>query len=325
MEPNIIKITENVFQIIITYYNLFNVNVYLILDDKLTLIDTGHYYKDSVTILEKSLKKLGYEFHDLNCIIYTHPHVDHAGGGLRISRNYKDIIHISYHKAASTLENLSEYCRQFVKRSEKFLNTIARGAPPELIRETKEVFNIYNLPEPELGLKTIKRVTHGELLNLGKTGLQVIHTPSHTPWDISLYEPKQKLLFTGDFILGKGTSLLTFLINSDVDNYRSSLKKIQRLDLSIILPGHGNIVDNPYQAIEHALKQSALLEKNILNVLKQGKKTVQEIVYSLLHGNINNSIIWYRYIGMVDTYLKKLLRENKVMEVTENGTSSYRL
>ena len=323
MEPNIIKITENVFQIIITYSNLWNVNAYLIVDDKLTLIDTGHYYKDSVTILENSLKKLGYEFHDLDCIIYTHPHVDHAGGGLRISKNHKNIIHIAYHRAASTLENLSEYCRQFVKLSEKFLNTIARDAPPELIRGTKEVFNIYNLSEPELGLKTVKRITHGELLNLGKTGLRVIHTPSHTPWDISLYEPKQKLLFTGDFILEKGTSLLTFLINSDVDNYRSSLKKIQRLDLSIILPGHGNIVDNPYQAIEHALKQSALLEKNILNVLKQGKKTVPEIVYSLLHGNLNDNIIWYRYIGMVDTYLKKLLRENKVMKVEENGNRSY--
>ena len=71
MEPNIIKITENVFQIIITYSNLWNVNAYLIVDDKLTLIDTGHYYKDSVTILENSLKKLGYEFHDLDCIIYT--------------------------------------------------------------------------------------------------------------------------------------------------------------------------------------------------------------------------------------------------------------
>lgn len=116
---------------------------------------------------------------------------------------------------------------------------------------------------------------------------------------------------------------MTFLINSDADNYLSSLRKIQRLDLNMILPGHGNIIDNPAQTIEHSLKQSALIEKNILNVLQEDKKTVQEIVYSLLNGNINDSIVWYRYIGMVDTYLKKLLRENKVVKLEENGNIYY--
>ena len=194
-----------------------------------------------------------------------------------------------------------------------------------MIRGTQDVFNIYNLAEPNLGLKVGMRVNNGDWLNLGKNRLQVIHTPSHTPWDISLYEPDQKLLFTGDFVLEKGTSLLTFLIDSDAAKYLSSLKKIQRLDLGKILPGHGNIIDSPYQAIEHSLKQAALLEKNILNTLKEDKKTVPEIVYSLLHGNLNDNVIWYRYIGMVDTYLKKLLREKKVIMGEENGMSYYPL
>ena len=116
MESNIKKITENVFQLIITYSNLWDVNVYLIVDEKLTLIDTGHYYEDSMNMLKDSLKILGYEFKDLDSIIYTHPHADHAGGGLKIGKKYKDITQISYHESANILENLSEFSMQFLKR-----------------------------------------------------------------------------------------------------------------------------------------------------------------------------------------------------------------
>jgi glyoxylase-like metal-dependent hydrolase (beta-lactamase superfamily II) len=42
------------------------------------------------------------------------------------------------------------------------------------------------------------------LLDLGNYRLQTIHTPGHCSGCLSLYEPDQRLLFTGDTLLAGG-------------------------------------------------------------------------------------------------------------------------
>ena len=323
MESNLIKITENVYQIIVSHLNIRETNAYLILDEKLTLIDSGHPFEDSMSMLEHAIGKLGYGFKDIDYIVYTHPHIDHAGGGLNISNNYNKIIHISHAMATEQLVDFNEDYQRFIGLTENFIDIKGKGAPPELIREVKDFFNKFYLTDQPFGLKIDKTVDNGEFLKLGKTQLQVLHTPSHTLSDISLYEPEQKLLFTGDFILERGSSLLSYLTQSDVDNYLTSLKKVESLDLNMILTGHGNMVDNPDKIIKRSFRYSHLIESNIMNLLREDKKTVHEIVLSLLKGKIGEFIIWYRYLCMVDTYLNKLLRESRIIKTTINDNIYY--
>jgi glyoxylase-like metal-dependent hydrolase (beta-lactamase superfamily II) len=323
VESNLIKITENVFQIILSHLNIRETNAYLIQDEKLTLIDSGHPFQDSVNMLEEALGKLGYGFEDIDCIIYTHPHIDHAGGGLHISNNHNHIVHISHAKATEHLVDFNEDYHRFVGMTENFIDIKAKGAPPELIREVKDFFNQFYINDQNLGIKIDKTVDNGDSLKLGKTQLQVLHTPSHTSSDISLYEPEQKLLFTGDFILERGSSLLSYLTESDVDNYLTSLKKVEGLDVDVILTGHGNRVADTKRIIKRSFRYSDLIENNIMNLLAEDKKTIHEIVLCLLKGNLGEFIIWYRYLCMVDTYLNKLLREKKVFETTMNDNIYY--
>jgi len=53
---------------------------------------------------------------------------------------------------------------------------------------------IYNYRER----KPDRELADGEILDFGKTRLEVIHTPGHTPGHISLYCEGQGILFTGD-------------------------------------------------------------------------------------------------------------------------------
>lgn len=317
------KITETVFQINIPHFYQRQVNVYVLLGNSIILVDTGHLHKSSFTLLEKVLLDLGLSFKDIKYIIYTHPHIDHLGGGLILNDLNKEVINVSYSGSIKIFKNYSQYQGKFVKTSDEFFETKGNGAPCFLIRYAKNFFKNYNYCPVYKGLAINIPVEDKEIMKLGDINLEIIHTPSHTPWDISIYEPTDGILFTGDFILEKSVSLLSYVTGSDVDNYLSSLKKVKKFDLKIILPGHGKAIENPYQAIERSIENIHWTEDKILEFLREKSSTAHELTFFLLDRKLSNPVFWYRYLGMVDTFLTKLLREGKVSQRTEKGKTVY--
>lgn len=69
---------------------------------------------------------------------------------------------------------------------------------------------------------------------------EVFETPGHTNDSISFYFPKEKVLFSGDFIF-EGTIGRFDFPNSSLSQMRDSLEKISKYpDDIIVYPGHGN-------------------------------------------------------------------------------------
>jgi glyoxylase-like metal-dependent hydrolase (beta-lactamase superfamily II) len=71
-------------------------------------------------------------------------------------------------------------------------------------------------------------------------GWKVIHTPGHTKGSISLYEPKEKILICGDLCFSDGVGR-TDLYGGSEQELIESLKKVSKLDVKYLLPGHGPI------------------------------------------------------------------------------------
>ncbi len=77
---------------------------------------------------------------------------------------------------------------------------------------------------------------------LSGTGLEVVHTPGHTRGGICLYERKRRVLFSGDTLFAHGGVGRTDLPGGDFGALAASLEKISKLDVEMILPGHGGCV-----------------------------------------------------------------------------------
>jgi glyoxylase-like metal-dependent hydrolase (beta-lactamase superfamily II) len=317
------KITETVFQINIPHFYQRQVNVYVLLGNSIKLVDTGHLHKSSFSLLEKALLDLGFSFKDIKYIIYTHPHIDHLGGGLILNDLNKEVINVSYSGAVKIFKNYSQYQEKFIKTSDEFFETKGNGAPYFLIEYAKDFFKNYNYCTPYKGFTINIPVEDKQIIRLEDINLQILHTPSHTPWDISVYEPTDGILFTGDFILEKSVSLFSYITGSDVDNYLSSLKKVKKFDLKTILPSHGRAIENPYQAIEKSIGEIYRTENKILKLLRKKRLTVHQLTSFLLNGKATDPDFWYRYLGMVDTFLTKLLKEGKVYRMIEKGKALY--
>ena len=70
----------NIAKIILpTPFPVGDVNVYVVKGDVLTLVDTGVQSKESKEALSYQLGQLGLKIKDIEQIILTHHHPDHAG------------------------------------------------------------------------------------------------------------------------------------------------------------------------------------------------------------------------------------------------------
>jgi len=86
----------------------------------------------------------------------------------------------------------------------------------------------------------------------GKT-FHLIHTPGHTPGQVAVYVPDERVVFTGDTVFSE---CQTWLMTSDIDQWVGALDVIAGLDVDTVVPGHGPVTTPAYLAKQ----RSVLLE-----------------------------------------------------------------
>jgi len=159
-----------------------------------------------------------------------------------------------------------------------------------------------------------------DLLSLGSRKLTVIHTPGHCPGQICLYEKNTGSIFTGDHIV-EGTSTGTVYVGppeGSVIDYIASLKKVQDLNLTMILPGHGKIIPDPQLKIKEILEHHAHREHQILDILLSGEKSVDDIAEIIYKGIAAGRLAKGAVLGRIeklihDGLVEETLHENKRM------------
>ena len=194
-------------------------HVYLIKGDtKNVLIDTG--VAGNFPVLKRRLTELGLRVKDVNLIILTHEHYDHLGA--------TDFFHRTAVVAAHRLAaNKLELQDEFVTLS-KYRNQPSKPFWVDIWLED------------------------GSMIDLGNYELQVIHTPGHTSGCICLYEPRAKLLFTGDTVFAGGT-LSEIAVGGNVSDYVNSIRRLSNLKVKQIYPGHGKASSTPDEDLSKAI------------------------------------------------------------------------
>jgi len=190
----------------------------LIAGEELTIIDTG--LPGSSTRIARFIHSLGRSIEEVSLIIITHNHIDHAGG----------------------LAELRKLTRAKVAAHKADLDDPASQMPyPKLIKRLLRIPSLSNFHSGFL-LKPEEVDIHlegGETLEpLG--GLEVVHTPGHTPGSISLFSPKHKLLVAADALTrqGKNPWLPHKSVSSDFPQAIESIKRMTDLDINIVCFGH---------------------------------------------------------------------------------------
>ena len=205
------------------------INSYLIEEaGAVTIIDAGvpGYYGD----LPAELAALGRSIGDVKALVLTHGHSDHIGFAERLRKERK--VPVSVHGADAALA-----------RGE--VPNPAKGFGPTRIRPLIE-FLWLTLRKGGLRIPRLVEVsTFGDGATLDVPGApRVILVPGHTPGSAALHVVGRSALFVGDAIAtyavttgASGPQVAPF--TADRDQAVASLARLEGLEATYVLPGHG--------------------------------------------------------------------------------------
>ena|SRR5438552_7089025 len=209
---------------------LLNVYAYLVCEPQMTLIDAGLI--GSGRRVERYAERLGRSMDELGRIVCTHAHPDHIGGVRELAGDRE--IEVMMHPA--DLSGLEVTLRDAVAN-----------------RNRGQLIAYFTRHPGEAS-----PLVDGDVLPI-LGGMQVVHTPGHTPGSICLYAPRHRLLFVGDalqVIRGKVT-FASPIFSDDMAEARSSVARMAELDVETIAFSHYRPLREGANQVLRALAQSA--------------------------------------------------------------------
>eukprot|EP00053_Salpingoeca_punica_P014040 m.127425 g.127425 ORF g.127425 m.127425 type:complete len:311 (-) comp16365_c2_seq1:1288-2220(-) len=161
-------------------------------------------------------------------------------------------------------------------------------------------------PLPAKDTRQYNQLKDNDRIAVDGATLRVVHTPGHTDDHVVLFLEEENAVFSGDCILGSGTTVFERL-----GPYLESLKKIRNLQPSLIYPGHGPVVTNPVAVVEQYLQHRETREREILaSMASKQKMTLLDIV-KVVYVGIQPGVV-RGAAGNVLHHLEKLMSEGKV-------------
>lgn len=167
-----------------------------------------------------------------------------------------------------------------------------------------------------------RRLRDGEEVAAGDYSLRAIHSPGHTADHVVLHELRSAALFTGDTVLGRGTSSIS-PPEGDMAAYLRTLSALRKLEPLVIYPGHGPAVWAAGKKLDEYLHHRADRERQILEGLEAGPRTPAELVPGMYGGYPQD--VLEAAAGSVLAHLIKLERQGAVMRVGRPGEARFRL
>lgn len=87
-------------------------------------------------------------------------------------------------------------------------------------------------------------------LRVGDRTFHLLHTPGHTPGQIAVHVPEERVVFTGDTVFSE---CQTWLMTSDVNQWLVALDSISELDVDHVVPGHGPVTTLDYLGTQRSI------------------------------------------------------------------------
>lgn len=155
-----------------------------------------------------------------------------------------------------------------------------------------------------------------EILNLGGTTLEFVHVPGHTKGSVCVYHREEKIMFTGDTVLG-GSPTTVIPGQGDMGEYLESLRKLMTYDLRLIAPGHGPVIDDPYKNLEDLIEHRLFRERQTLDLVREGKGSIAAI-FSAIYTGLPEHL--HRNARMqIEAHLLKLAADGAIYSIADGN------
>ena len=290
------------------------VNLWLFTGRRPALVDTGVAGVPREIILPYFVG-LGLPPQDLELIINLHAHADHIGGNAEILRaagvtgdgsdggpliaaHESDAPAIADHRLLAT--EVAGIVDE--ERIAAFMRRCGDNVPVE------------------------RRFRGGEILELGASEVEVLHTPGHTAGSLSLYDQRRRALIHGESVMGVGTTddrgFRSTPFGQDPQRYRQTLQQLSEVEFDLFLSSHCPPMsrDDGQESIAVSLAELDSYEAACRSVLAEGASSAQEMAEAVSQeGGYQQG---RRLLSQVEHTLRAWTGKGRV---TRTASGAYRL
>ena len=202
------------------------------------------------------------------------------------------------------------------------------GGVPDLLRLYPNLSSSIFKNTPDKGQKPI---VDGQIFRVEGATIRAVHSPGHSEDHMCFILEEENAMFTGDNILGHGSSAV-----EDLGIYMSTLRTMQSHNCAVGYPAHGVVISNLPAKISGELAQKLRRERQVLlalNDMKDKKKsmgqggvgsaTVKELV-TTIHGNdLDEEMREMALEPFMDEVLRKLAEDGKVAFEVRAGEKKW--
>ena len=160
-----------------------------------------------------------------------------------------------------------------------------------------------------LGPGTVFKLRSRErIITGGGASLRTLFTPGHEDDHVCYYLATDKVLFSGDNILGNSSSSVR-----NLKQYMGSLNLMLGQRPRIICPGHGQVIERGVDRINWYIKHRLERESQVLEALRNGSHTVSETVDAVYPRNLRKNLRSSASRN-IQTHLDKLKEDGVIAE-----------
>lgn len=173
---------------------------------------------------------------------------------------------------------------------------------PKLVKHLQKLLDD---EDAVVALKSRERIVTG-----GGVGLRALFTPGHEVDHVCYYLREDRVMFTGDTVLGASSTSV-----GDLAAYMKSLELLTKFKHDTICPAHGPVVPAPRGAnlvrwqYEHRMGR----ERQVVTALEKGISEVSKITSDMYPQNLKKGLRPSAERN-VNTHLRKLIKEESVEE-----------
>ena len=293
-------------------------DVYLLDGETTALVDTGVALPDVRGELEAGLAEYGVGFADVDAIVLTHWHPDHAGLAGEIQAEGDADVYV--HEADAPLVNGTE--TPLAEDYDLQRAVFDRWGIPEADQDRLTAF--FDSVGASLSGRPadVTTLADGDVIDVGGVALEAFHLPGHTagltgfafdPREVADHEPVRwsvategsedsdpdvtgdpdatdpEELFTGDALLPKYTPNVggaDVRVDAPLAAYARSLVRIVERDVDAAHPGHRWRIDDPSRRAAEILNHHRHRTRRVLDVLADGGPATAWEVSAELFGEL---------------------------------------
>lgn len=189
-------------------------------DNNLILVDTG--YPLQINLIKEAVEQCGYRLEDINKIIFTHQDIDHIGCAKELIEISPKIEVMAYEEEAPYIDGrLTPIKLANLDSSNPFYHQLKAGFDNRRIKIDRELKD-------------------GDFFQICG-GIEIIHTPGHTPGHICIYIKDDKVLITGDALNLEDGKLVGAnpRYSDNMMKANESIKKLYSYDIETVVTYHG--------------------------------------------------------------------------------------